>query len=361
MAHILVIDDDPDLQHVIRIMLQRGGHTAMIVGSGESGLEALRTEAFDLVICDVMMPGLDGYELTRRIRADDRLKDILVLMLTARAQPVDYESALAAGADAYLAKPVSHQQLNEKVTSLLAAGRPKPLEASRVIVCLGLRGGVGATTLVANLGCLFARARRRVCLVDLSPASGHLALQFRLRPKPNWADLPDAVDAQSLGPFLLRHDSGVHLLAAPAQPALQSLAGATVAAVLATLRTGFNDVIVDAAPLLDEPTQAAVAAARPAILVLTPEVASVQTTTGALRALAEMSVADDNVRLVLNQVSPEGSLPQAAVEKALNRNMDAVIPYDRGQMAALMHGQPLALGQPASALVNAIGHFAARV
>jgi Flp pilus assembly CpaE family ATPase len=256
---------------------------------------------------------------------------------------------------------VSHQQLNDKVTAVLAAGRPKPLDASRVIVCLGLRGGVGRTTLAANLACLFIRARRRVALVDLSPASGHLALHFRLRPKPSWADLPPAIDAQSLGQVLLRHESGLHLLAAPSQPAFTGLPAATFEAVAATLRSAFNDVIVDAAPVLDEATRAAVLMARPVILALASDVGSVQTTTGTLRALAEMGVSDENIRLVLNQVSPEGVLPQSAVEKALNRNMDAVLPYDRGQAAALMHGQPLGLSQPAAPLVNAVGQFAVRL
>ena len=347
MARILVIDDDSDLQHVIRIMLQRGGHSAVLVGSGEAGFDALRAEPFDLVICDVMMPGLDGYEITRRIRADEKLRDVHVLMLTARAQPVDYESALAAGADAYLPKPVSHQQLNEKVATMLAGGRPKPMDSSRVIVCLGLRGGVGGTTLAANLGCLLVRARRRVCLVDLSPASGHLALHFRLRPKPNWSDLPPVVDSNALGQYLLRHESGLFLLAAPSQPVRQSQPGAAFESAVDALRATFSDVVVDAAPWLDEATQAALALARPVLVVLSPEVASVQTTTGVLRELADMGVADENVRLVLNHVSPEGGLPQAAVEKAINRPMDAVIPYDRGQAA--------------SPLVSALGRFAANL
>lgn len=361
MARILVIDDDPDLQHVLRIMLERGGHSTRVVGSGEAGLEALRAEPFDLLIVDVMMPGMDGYEVARRIRADERLKDVLVLVLTARAQPVDYQSAIEAGADAYVSKPVSHQQLNEKVAAVLAAGRPKPAAGGRLIVCLGLRGGVGTTTLCANLGSLFTRARRRVCLVDLSPASGHLALHFRLRPRPNWADLPPALDTESLAPFLLRHESGLRLLAAPSQPARHSLSGPSFETVLAALGASFDDVVIDAAPLLDEPTQVALLTARPVVVVLTPEVASVQTTTGTLRALPGMMVADEHIRVVLNQVTAESGLPRAAVEKALNRKMDAIFPYDRAQPAALMRGLPLSLSQPTSPLVNAIGPFAAQL
>jgi CheY-like chemotaxis protein len=363
MARILVIDDDPDLQHVIRIMLQRAGHSVLVASNGDTGLQTLRAEPVDLVICDVMMPDLDGYEVTRRLRADPKLKDVLVLVLTARAQPVDYEAAIEAGADAYLAKPVNHQQLNDKVGALLAAGRAAPGSdgAGRVLVCLGLRGGVGATTLAANLASIFALARRRVCLVDLSPASGHLALHFRLRPRPNWVNLPPAVAAEALGQYLLRHDSGVHLLAAPSQPVRQGLSEAVFAPALAGLRSLFGDVIVDAAPVLDGPTESALAAAAVVLVVLAPDVASVQTTTGTLRALRDLAVPDEAVRVVLNHVSPEPGLPQSAVEKALNREMNAVLPFDRGQAAALVHGTPLGLNQAASPLVAAVGQFAARL
>jgi pilus assembly protein CpaE len=169
------------------------------------------------------------------------------------------------------------------------------------------------------------------------------------------------VDAQALGQFLLRHESGLHLLAAPAQPVRRGLTAAALDAILVNLRSAFNDVIVAAAPVLDEATQAALAAAGLVIVALAPDVGSVQTTTGALRALAEMGVPEANVRLVLSQVSAEGALPQSAVEKALNRPMDAFIPYDRGQAAALMHGQPLGLSQPAAPLVAAVGQFASRL
>jgi Flp pilus assembly CpaE family ATPase len=150
------------------------------------------------------------------------------------------------------------------------------------------------------------------------------------------------------------------LLAAPSQPVRRGLSAAAFESVAANLRAAFNDVVVDAAPTLDEATQAALESARSIIIVLSPDVGSVQTTTGALRTLAEMGVADGSVRLVLNQVSPEGALPQAAVEKALNRPMDAFIPFDRGQAAALMHGQPLGLSQPSAPLVTALGQFAVK-
>ncbi|MBI3760695.1 MAG: response regulator [Chloroflexi bacterium] len=364
MAHILVIDDDTGVQQMLRLMLERGGHTVAVAGRGQEGLDTLRAESFDLVVCDVMMPDMDGYEVTRQIRADPQRKDVLVLVLTARGQLVDQASALEAGADAHLTKPVNPQQLNDQIAKMIAAGRPAQVASAasgRVIVCLGLRGGVGATTLAANLGALFIRAKRRVCLVDLSPAAGHLALHFRLRSSPNWADLPPAPDPQTLGSCLVKHETGLFALASPPRPMRHSLAGPTFETALTGLRTIFSEIVIDAAPVLDDPTLIALQSAAAAIVVLTPEVASVHTVTGTLPALAENSIADGKTRLVLNHVTSEANLPQAAVEKALNRALDAVVPYDRAQLAAMMQGAPLALSQPASPLVNAVGQFAAKL
>src|SRR6185436_2095140 len=226
---------------------------------------------FDLIILDLMMPDMDGYEITRRLRADARTQDVLILILTARSQPADQKVAMEAGADGYLTKPFNHSALDSRITELLRtgphrAGRPVPgtgtlpsapvrtgntgllsLPTARVSVVLGLRGGVGTTTVAVNLAGIFARAGRRTCLVELSPSGGHVALQLRLRPTATWADLPLTPNSNMVGQTLVRHDSGLAVLAAPAEPVRQSLPGETFQAVLDVLRGGFTEIVIDAA------------------------------------------------------------------------------------------------------------------
>jgi pilus assembly protein CpaE len=130
---------------------------------------------------------MNGYEVCRQLRRNPATAQIPIIVLTARGQPVDREAALAAGADEYIAKPVTMAELLERVNRLLTsriARRP----AGGTIAVLSLRGGVGVTTLAVNLAVTLARSSpNQVCLVDLSPSSGHDALQLGLRPDPNWS------------------------------------------------------------------------------------------------------------------------------------------------------------------------------
>jgi DNA-binding response OmpR family regulator len=380
MANILVVDDDNELRPLLKITLSKLGHSPTLATRGEEGLAFALANKFDLIILDLMMPDLDGYEVTRRLRADARTQDVLILILSARSQPADQKVAMEAGADGYLTKPFNHSVLDSRISEMLRAGphragRPVPgtgslppttppvrtgntgslsLPGARVSVVLGLRGGVGTTTVAVNLAGVFARAGRRTCLVELSPSGGHVALQLRLRPTATWADLPLTPNSNMVGQTLVRHDSGLAVLAAPAEPVRQSLPGETFQAVLDVLRGGFTEIVIDAAPVLDSPTTVALSAAAYIFLVLTPEVGAVQTAIGTLRSLANLPVPENRIRIVLNQVSPEPGLPQAAVEKALGRLPAWVMPYDRAQAAALAQGTPLVFAQPAAPLVASL-------
>ena len=90
MANVLVVDDDPDLRPLMKLTLMKLGHTPSLAARGEEGLAAARTGQFDVVVLDVMMPDMDGYEVTRRLRADPQTHDLPILSLTARSQSADY-------------------------------------------------------------------------------------------------------------------------------------------------------------------------------------------------------------------------------------------------------------------------------
>src|SRR5512139_805895 len=120
MATILVIDDDLDLQQMLRLMLQRGGHKVVTTGDGPDGLNKARALKPDMAIVDVMMPGMNGYQVVRKLREEPDLDRLAILILTARAQSVDREAAIAAQADDYMPKPFAPNELLAKVSELLA-------------------------------------------------------------------------------------------------------------------------------------------------------------------------------------------------------------------------------------------------
>lgn len=117
---ILVADDEPALLRLLEFVLGRRGYVIQCVTNGNAAVEVLKTESPDLVILDVMMPGLDGYEVLTFIRETPRLEGLPVVMLTARAQLDDIQRGLTLGADAYLAKPFDPEELFSVVESLIS-------------------------------------------------------------------------------------------------------------------------------------------------------------------------------------------------------------------------------------------------
>jgi two-component system cell cycle response regulator len=125
---ILVVDDDFRTLKLVGLVLDQEGYDVIAAESGEEGLEKARAQNPDLIILDILMPGLDGYEVAQRLRSDPATADVPILMLTARAGLDDRVTGYEVGADDYLTKPVHRQELASRVESLLrfAASRQVP-------------------------------------------------------------------------------------------------------------------------------------------------------------------------------------------------------------------------------------------
>lgn len=123
LTKILIVDDDPDLLLLLNKMLKRIGAETVMAENGESGLALLKAQQFDLLVLDLMLPDIDGYEVLERVRADKDLKDLPVLILSARADPDAISKGLEAGADGYLTKPYLPNTLTSRVRTMLAEGR----------------------------------------------------------------------------------------------------------------------------------------------------------------------------------------------------------------------------------------------
>ena len=117
---VLVADDDEDILQLVSFRLERAGYNVVTAGDGQQALAAAREHKPDLAVLDVMMPGLNGYEVTRQLRADAATAQIPVILLTARVQEADVSRGFEAGADDYLRKPFSPQELRSRVQAILA-------------------------------------------------------------------------------------------------------------------------------------------------------------------------------------------------------------------------------------------------
>lgn len=116
---ILIVDDNPDNREILEARLESKGYATLTAGDGEAALAAAYEHRPDLILLDVMMPGLDGFEVCRRIRADPALPFMPIILVTARTALQDVVAGLDAGADEYLTKPVEHAALVARVRSIL--------------------------------------------------------------------------------------------------------------------------------------------------------------------------------------------------------------------------------------------------
>ena len=116
---ILAADDDPDIRELVAFRLERSGYTVLQAADGEEALALALEHKPDLAVLDVMMPKMDGFEVVRRLRAEEPTKRMPIIMLTARAQDSDVEEGFESGADDYLRKPFSPQELRARVQAIL--------------------------------------------------------------------------------------------------------------------------------------------------------------------------------------------------------------------------------------------------
>ncbi|MBN2148183.1 MAG: response regulator [Anaerolineales bacterium] len=187
---ILVVDDDVDTLRLVGLMLQRQGYQIVAANNGHQALNTAQAENPDLILLDVMMPDMDGYEVTRRLRAQPLTAGTPIIMFTAKSQVDDKVTGFESGVDDYLTKPTQPRELFAHVKAVLARGRKGAAtvataaavptrERGHVTGILSVKGGVGVSTLAINLGVSFhMRTKKDVIVADFRPGEGSLALDL---------------------------------------------------------------------------------------------------------------------------------------------------------------------------------------
>lgn len=135
---LLVVEDDLDLAHLVEYNLHRAGYKCHISGSAEEALEELARKSFDLVLLDIMLPGIDGFELCRQIRQHQLYKDIPIIMVTAKGEEIDRILGFELGIDDYVVKPFSPRELNLRIRAILKRDRRHGGKMQEVLKTAGL-------------------------------------------------------------------------------------------------------------------------------------------------------------------------------------------------------------------------------
>jgi pilus assembly protein CpaE len=177
---ILIADDDVETLRLIGLMLQRQGFEIVAASNGAQALEMSHTASPDLIILDVMMPDMDGYQVTRQLRQDAGTADIPILMFTAKSQVEDKVTGYEAGVDEYITKPIHPAELVARVKALLSRAKSRSsspsAERGYMIGVIAPKGGLGASTLTLNLAISYAqRVKSEVIAAELRPGHGSWA------------------------------------------------------------------------------------------------------------------------------------------------------------------------------------------
>lgn len=229
---ILLVDDDVDTLRLVGLMLQRQGYQIIAANNGEQALTIAQSENPDLILLDIMMPDMDGYDVTLRLRENPSTSAIPIIMFTAKNQVDDKVTGFEVGADDYLTKPTQPRELYAHIRAVLSRERniaSTPTLRSRehrrgyIIGILGAKGGLGVSTMALNLGiCMQKLTEREIIIAEFRPGEGDIALMLGINNPAGFADLvsqnPHSITAEHVSSHLINHKHKVKLLLASYKP-----------------------------------------------------------------------------------------------------------------------------------------------
>ena len=355
---ILIVEDDPVIMMLVKGVLQKDNYIIGEAVNGKEGVAVAETFIPDLILMDVMMPVMDGFEACALIRQHPEIGATPIIMLTALTDLEQKIKGFEVGADDYIAKPFDAEELALRVSAMLRRSKmvsktPEQDKQGKVLSVFSLRGGAGVTTIASNLAVGLASLwREEVVLVDMNWASGHSALSLNLSLKTTWSNILsvpiEEIDAEFVSKVLIEHESGVKVLAAPLSPEMGELVTSeNIRYVLELLRNQFHYVVCDLPHNFDVASLAALDFSDEIFLVLLPEIAGVHSTRTALNTFSRLEFSLVSIRLLCNWVFPNHGIANEMIENALSRKIDLTVPYAGDFMLpALNYGVPVVYGDP---------------
>jgi pilus assembly protein CpaE len=369
-AKILVVDDDANVQRLLTYTLRQEGYEAIVAADGAEGIRLWQAEDPALILLDVSLPKLDGYQVAARIREEEaHAGHVPIIMLTAERDVEQKVRALRAGADDFLLKPFHPAELIARMKSLLSrfaprdalVGRP-PL--GRLFAFYGAKGGVGTTTIAINTAiALHRELGRKVALVDgnLQFGDHRVFLDLGLDRK-SVVDVVTApnIDVDLIKQVLVRHDSGIDLLLAPPSPETAELVTQDhMPLILEQLRTLYDYVLVDIDKRLDEVNLRILDVADTVFVVMTADLSCLKNVRLVLETIVHLGYPEEKVRLVLNRSNAFTGISVKNAEGALKRTIDdQVVNEYRGAISALNSGAPFMFTKADSVLGRSLLDFA---
>lgn len=365
MASILIVDDDVSALRLVGLTLERRGYAIQAATSGEEGLEKVKLHKPDLIILDVMMPGIDGFKVAQQLKENPETASIPILFFTAKTSITDKISGFQAGGNDYLTKPAHPVELISRIEALLQRSVHQTPESERGQVCafMPAKGGVGNSTLALNAAIELCQLKpqHKVILIELTDGGGSLALQTGTKRQRGLQALIEnfpSLSHENVNEQLQRHTSGLYFLPSTSQPAgiTALLSKEFVHSLLQLVLVDYDYVILDLPPALTPPIGAALKKAEYIILTLEPNKITLQLAALLMENLEKMNIGRYKVAPVIIQRAPTaGSISRELLEEQLDADLLANIPpapdmaYQSWDVA-----RPIVLLQPQSLVAQQV-------
>ena len=361
---ILIVDDDVDTLRLVGIMLQRQGYQIVAASNGNQAIQMAQSEDPDLILLDVMMPDLDGYEVTKRLRGDPGTGSIPIIMFTAKSQVDDKVTGFEVGADDYLTKPTQPRELFAHVKAVLARGGKKRApsaavsgEKGHVVGILAAKGGLGVSTLATNLAITMrVRTRKDVILGELRPGEGSIALDLGY-PRPEGLNRllqkkSTELSVSEVEKELITHTTGTRMLLASFLPSdARNIYSVDAYEIISRYLSYLaNFVILDLGPGLSTSTEKILNLCDDIIIVLEPLPHTLTRTKALLDDLMQRGFGEGRVNIVLiNRVRTEMQLSWTQVKDKLGHELAvAFTPAPELTYQSSNNNVPVVIQQPDS-------------
>ncbi len=352
---ILVVEDDPSAARLVGYTLEQQGYQVVTASNGVEGLRKAEEEEPDLLILDVMLPGLDGFEVCHRLRVEPRTAHLPILMLSAKAQEVDKDTGLKLGADQYLVKPADPAEILSRVESLLAGKTAATM--ARTIAFLGTKGGAGTSTVAVNVAVVIAQGNKSVLMMDLAPYSGSVPAFLGLKPEHTIAELLGApagtLDHHQVEEILIGHATGVRALCGP--PSVEEYDKLTpdgMVSLVEVLRTMGDYILVDVSARPSDVDKAVLSKCDFIVVVTGSGRDSLATAGTTVTLLEKLGVAREQLGIAV--VDRDGLLSQLElskinpiVESTIGVPLLGIVPHDvKASLEFESQGVPVILAEP---------------
>ena len=359
---ILIVDDDLETLRLVGLMLQRQGYQIVAASNGAQALATAKSELPDLILLDVMMPDMDGYEVTRQLRADPTTTNASILMFTAKSQVDDKVTGYESGVDDYLTKPTHPAELTAHVKVLLSrsgkmrASAQSAVGRGHVAAVVSAKGGTGSSTLALNSAvALHNKTNATTIVAELRPGMGSWGMELGYNKTEGLSHLlrmkSSEISTEAVEKELLTNNSGVRLLMATNHMKDVELLQAVpqMEAIVSQLPLLANLTILDIGNNLFPGLDRILSLCNEIILVVEPHPITVARSKVLLEDLNERGFGKSKTltTVLINRVRADIQLTWTQVQEALQQPINQVIsPAPELAYQAALRFTPMIMVQP---------------